>query len=185
MVATTDKPLLAWSGAIRVPATPKFIAREKFVVKSKSRDAPVKIAVVWDSFRHLFLPKVEEPAAETMLHYVNLGFFIHAPILAELGDTAGTTLAHVYALMEQQPNGEEGALLTNGFGNIFDVKDVSGIPSAVDVFWSAGAAHVGAWCVSADSDSSPCSWHLGYRMFFSNSVSSETVARLILAAVIR
>ncbi|MEK7857204.1 MAG: hypothetical protein AAB288_14025, partial [Acidobacteriota bacterium] len=79
---------------------------------------------------------------------------------------AKTTLSAVYALMERQPKGESGEFLTNGYANIFYVRDATGKLRAVCVFWDAGN---GGWGVDAGSVGFPFRWHGGRRVFSRNS----------------
>ncbi|TRZ64267.1 MAG: hypothetical protein D4Q79_01870 [Spirochaetia bacterium] len=157
--------LLRFIGEVNIPATTeKFVARNKFVVDT-GENAPVKISYLGDNFQEWFLGKIEESAAETTLRYAELvESSIDKPILSELGDTAETTLSAVYALMERQQNREDGALLTNGYANIFYVRDVNGELRAVRVYWRGGG-----WGVRAGSVGRPTTWDDGYRVFSCNS----------------
>jgi hypothetical protein len=160
-------PLLELIGTVVVPATGKFIVRNKFVVDT-GRGAPVKISYVGSNFSERFLGKIEEPKPKTTLRYAKLlKYSVDRPILAELGNAAKTTLAEVYTLMERQPDGEDGALLTNGCANIFYVPDISGELRAVSVFWCGGG-----WRARASSVAGPHAWRDGYRVFSRNSCSA-------------
>jgi len=159
--------LLEPLGTIIVLATEKFVAKENFIVNT-GRKAPVKISFVGSNFSEWFLGKVEEPRPETQLRYAKLlKYSVDRPILAELGNTAETTLAEIFQLMLNQSNGEDGTLLTNGYANIFYVRDVNGELRAVDVRWDGGG-----WYVDADSVGFPFEWHDGYRVFSCNSCSA-------------
>ena len=74
---------------------------------------------------------------------------VDGPILAELGGEAKaeTTLTEVYSLMEAQKNGENGPLLTNGYANIFYVRDVNGALRAVV---RSGLRRLGRGCLCRD-----------------------------------
>jgi hypothetical protein len=116
--------LLELIGTVDIPAaTTPFVVRQKFVVNPKE-GAPVRISFLGSDFREWFLGKTEEPATEATLRYATLRYAklvkssVDGPILAELDDKAETTLSQIYALMERQPYGEEGVLLTNGRVNI-------------------------------------------------------------------
>jgi hypothetical protein len=162
--ASKPVPLLWPIGTVTVPATGKLVAREKFV-KDMSRKAAVKISYLGDNFSEWFLGKVEEPCPETTLRYAKLNrYSVDGPILAELGNTAETTLAQIYALMERQPNGEDGVLLTNGYANIFYVRDINGALRAVYMGWKAGG-----WDVYAFSVADPFGWFGGISVFSCNS----------------
>jgi len=161
-VTPTSKsnPLLESLGTVTVPATGRFIAREKFVLNS-DRKALVKISYLGSNFSEWFLGKIEEPKPWMQLRYAKLlKYSVDRPVLAELGNTAEITLAEVYALMEHQPNGENGTLLTNGYTNIFYVRDVNGELRAVLVCWDGDG-----WGVFADSVVRPGEWSVGSRVF--------------------
>lgn len=157
------------SSIVIAATTGKFIAKGKFVVNIDD-DAPMKISHVWDNFTAWFLVgkgKIEDPIAQQTLRYHKLRQSSpDGPIIAELGGEAKveTTLTEVYALMAKQPNGEEGALLNNGWWNIFYVKDLTGTLRAVCVSWYGGG-----WCVYADSVEGPRDWGGGRQVFSRNS----------------
>ncbi len=159
--------ILNWLGTtITSATTEKFVARDKFHKDSKE----VKFYVIWDNFTNWFLVgngKIEESLGEQVLRYGNLTKnSVDGPIIEELGGEAKaeTTLTELYELLNKQPNGEEGELLTNGYANIFYIKDVSGVLRAVYVRWN-----VDGWIVLVDSVESPDVWHAGVRVFVRNS----------------
>jgi len=160
-----NRPFLNPFGMIRLLGTTKpFVVAEKFAVDTKA-SALVKIFYLNENFQAWFTGKIETPAVKTTLRYAELvEESLDAPILAELGDKAETTLDQVYALMERQPNGEEGILLTNGWANVFYIRDVNGALRAVSVFW-----HGDGWDVDAYSVGHPFGWRAGRRVFSRNS----------------
>ncbi len=142
----------------------KFIAMEFFRVNTK-KDAPVRISCLGNNFVKWFLGKTEERVdSEVSLRYHNLtSNSLDAPIIAELGGgeaKAETNLAEIAALMEKQGHGESGPLLTNGFANIFYVRDTNGLLRAVYVGWLGGG-----WDVHANSGTGPIPWDAGSRVF--------------------
>lgn len=159
--------VLEFLGTVAIPArTERFFAKEKFVVNVKPT-APVKIDLIGDNFTQWFGGKIEDPMTQQALRYAKLRqSSVDGPIVAELGGeaTAETTLAEIYALMEQQPNGEHGILLTNGYANIIYVRDINGVLRAVHVRWDDDG-----WLVSADSVDVPYEWSDGSRVFSRNS----------------
>ena len=68
----------------------------------------------------------------------------------------------VWDLLRLQSNGEGGVLLTNGYANIFYVRDTNGELRAVHVYWYAG---YGDWRVHARSVGYPGAWDAGIRVF--------------------
>ena len=158
-------PLLAVIGTVTIPATTEpFVAREKVMV-NVGADAPVKIFFLGDNFQEWFGSKTEEPMEETEVRYAKLMKpSLDAPILEELGDKAEASLSQMYALMARQANGQEGVLLTNGWANIFYVRDINGELSAVYVVW-----HGRGWFVGAHSVTRPGRWRDGRQVFSRNS----------------
>lgn len=161
MTTPSVAPLFAHLGTVTVSATDKwFVAREKFVSGSA-----VKISFRGDNFQGWFLAKTEEPLAEIELRYAKLTrLSVDGPILTELGDKAESTLAQVWALMERQPEGKEGVLLTNGWANLFYVRDANGTLRAVHVGWGGNG-----WSVGAHSVANLYGWGVGRRVFSRNS----------------
>lgn len=145
--------LLIPEGTVTVaPSNAPFVARDHFRVNTTTTGW-VKIAYLWDNFRDWFLEKAEESFAGSTLSYGKLSrASMDGPIIAELGGEtkAETTLAELFALMEQQPNGETGPLLTNGYANVFYIRDVNAVPRAVDVHWRGDG-----WDVCADAVTNP------------------------------
>ena len=69
--------------------------------------------------------------------------------------------------MAEQGNGEDGILLTNGYANIFYIRDIKGVFWAVGCYWGGDG-----WDVSADSVGAPDVWDGGNRVFSRNSFES-------------
>ena len=157
-------PLLDSVGTVAIAATVEpFIAREKFVVDTNCK-AKVKIAWLSDNFKDWFFGKTEAPASEMLLlRYSRLvRWGLDASIMAELGEAKETTLANIYALIERQKNGKSGALLTNGYANIFYVRDTNDAFWAVYVRWGSFR---GGWDVYARSVEYPDGWGDGRQVF--------------------
>lgn len=156
--------ILKFIGKVKIPAkTGKFVANDKFV--SNSRE--VKFDRISDGFMERFLAgdgKIEEPVDEQTLSYGNLTKgSVNGAIIEELGGEAKVEiiLSAIYDLLLKQPNGEkEGVLLTNGYANIFYVRDTSGVLCAVSVWWR----DVG-WRVYTNSVRDPSGWGAEDRVF--------------------
>lgn len=69
--------------------------------------------------------------------------------------------------MAEQGNGEDGILLTNGYVNIFYIRDIKGVFWAVDCRWGGDGGGV-----NADSVESPSEWDGGDQVFSRNSFES-------------
>ena len=81
---------------------------------------------------------------------------VDVPIITELGAGHKTYLADLWALLEKQPNGEQGTLLVNGRPNVFNAEGVDGTLWAVYAFWDDDG-----WRVGADAIDSPIRWVAG------------------------
>lgn len=68
-------------------------------------------------------------------------------IIAELGDKHETSLAYLWALLKKQPKGEDGPLLTDGYTNIFYIRDATNTLQVVGVSWSSNGWHIHAFGV--------------------------------------
>ncbi len=150
-----------------IPAnTEKFVAKDNFIVDT-SNNAKVKISYLGDNFNEWFLKKAEEPFPGSTIYGRELNKnSVNSPVLAELGghEKAETTLTELYTAMKVQPNGEKGALLNNGFANIFYVRDINNILRAVYVLWDGDG-----WIVGACSVEGPDAWDAGFLVFSRNS----------------
>lgn len=152
-------PLLELLGTITIAATPELVASERFVVGGK-------IAYVSENFKAWFYGKTEKRAARTKLRRAKLTRgALDDEIRKKIGaDFEETTLAQVDALMECQKNGQPGLFLTNGYANIFYVKDASGTLRVVYVRWGSGG-----WYVYAYSVACPDGWRVDFLVFSRNS----------------
>jgi len=146
-----EKHLKPFSTA-EVPAVAKFVTAEHFVanVKNDPQGVPVRapgvtIFNVDETFKHCLLGKIEEKIpAMTLTVYTLDTICKNSLILAELGDRAETSLAHLWALLEKQPNGPysgNGALYSiaqKGLPfawNVFYIRGIDGNLWAVEVYW--------------------------------------------------
>ena len=155
-------PLLELVDTVVIPATGKFVARDKLVV-DKSDKVDVKIAWLGTTFKRLLLGKIEEPTDESELRYHRLLKPLpDGSIIAELGGESKveTTLAKLFSLLEKQGNGEDGVLLVNGFANIFYIRDINGVLRDVQTYCSSDG-----WLVYYYSVERPHRWVNGYQVF--------------------
>ena len=145
----------------------RFVVADKFKVDTSDK-AEVKISYLDKDFLFWFGGKTEELAdVELPKHHHDLKHdSLDKDILNDLGgaDKAEVTFAGMHGLMKLQPNGEDGALLTNGYANIFYIKDVVGVLYAVCVSWYGGG-----WYVSAGRVDDEYGWDGGCRVFSRNS----------------
>jgi hypothetical protein len=166
-----EMPLLEFLGTVMAPATEKFVAREKFVVEGGLEATAPR---AWtknyfyysgEKFLKWFFDKIEEPQPKIQLRYAELTK--RSPdgsIIKELGGEhkVKTTLAKIHALIERQPYGEDGELVTNTHSNIFYANDVNDELRAVRV------TRFSCWVLSADYVEDPCYHFIGDRVFSPN-----------------
>ncbi len=126
----------------------------------------VKMVTHGGDFTSWFTGKVEEDAPGEMLVPFTLTRNANdSEIIADLGGeaVAEVTLTEIWRLMVAQANGGEGALLNNGWANIFYVRDREGVLRAVCVGWSDGGWHAGASALGG------LRWRDGRQVFSRNS----------------
>ncbi len=158
--------LLDFVGTVVVPAVERFVAADHFVVDTSGK-RPVRIAFLGDNFKRHFLGKIEVGVAVANLRIHRLKVLSRdIPIITELGGEARaeTALAHLFHLLSLQPNGGSGTLLTNGYANIFYVRDERKNLWAVYAFWSAAD---GGWNVFVFSIEHPNEWSVGNQVLSS------------------
>ncbi len=153
---------------ILCPVAPKPVERRPFKANDTffSKSSGVKIVSHGSNFTAWFTGKVEEDVPEGILVPFTLTKSAYDnEIITDLGgeEKAETTLTEIWRLMERQVNGGEGVLLTNGYANVFYVRDREGVLRAVnvswlDVGWGADAYALGAF-----------RWGGGYQVFSRNS----------------
>ncbi len=152
--------LLGYVTSVTVNGAKRFKVKKNFIGDT-SPDAEVKIAYLGGDFKSHFLGKAEQDIKGCTLNVNQLKTAsLDAPILAELGDRAETTLAYLYELLERQPGGESDVLLTNGYANIFYVRATNGVLWAVHARW-----YDDGWRVNASSVEYPCRWNAGNQVF--------------------
>lgn len=159
-------PLEAWFEYIdfvEIPSSPEpFIAKEKFVVNTHD-DTKVKISGLGETFEKNFLPKREKPCASSTVHSRELLEKLTSKQIREkldCDDKLETTLYEMFFMLEKQGNGESGSLLTNGFANIFYIRDGAGMLWAVRCSWHDDGWYVGAFFVDY-----PFEWFESFRVF--------------------
>lgn len=143
----------------------RFVARDYFVVDMSAKSR-VKICYLGDNFVKWFFGKTEEPVPGSLRYQRLRKSSVDGPIISELGgkERAETTLAEMFSLMEMQADGKDGALLTNGYANIFYIRDTTGVLRAANCRWFGDG-----WDVHAYSVEGPGAWRDGIRVFSRNS----------------
>lgn len=175
-----NPPFLTSAGTITIQLPEPFDRRD-FFVRNTKENAPVKISNVGADFTACFLGQTAERAegavpsgwsyrtsstngaTEVILCYQTLsGFSLDRSIIAALGgeSKAETPLVVVAVLMQKQANGERGVLLTNGYANIFYIRNTDGVLRAVYVLWGGDG-----WDVHAYSVEDPFGWGAGSQVF--------------------
>lgn len=140
-----------------------FAIRDAF---KKSDD--VMFSTIWDDFKKRFFDKIENPCGEVSYRkYKLLQIAPDGPIIAELGGeakVAGTIYAAV-SLFKRQGRGQAGFLQTNGYANIFYVKDAKGELCAIRTGWAEDG-----WVIDAISVADPLAWNGKHLIFCPMSV---------------
>ena len=141
--------------------TELFVSAHHFTTKNKD----VKISYLGPNFEKWFSGMEVASRAGYVLQSKHLTKSLNdKQIMDELGDSCETDLVDIYHLLSLQSNGGDGVLLTNGYANIFYIKDVNGVRRAVSAYWLDGGWGVGARSVEVMS-----SWLEGRRVFSRNS----------------
>jgi hypothetical protein len=152
-------PLLQVAGDVVLPATTQpFSVRDNF----KTTEA-VLFSTLWPDFKQPFFGVVEKPMPELRVRkYKLLRIAPDGPIIAELGgeSTVEITLAAAFALIKCQGVGEEGFLQTNGFANIFYVRNANGVLCAIRIGWASDG-----WVVDAIPVADPLAWNGKHEIF--------------------
>lgn len=159
------RPLLDSCGIVVLHETIEPFVAKNYFVEGVIKTAGVPISSICENFVAWFLGKTEPPRSETALRYARLtDNSMDKRITTQLGVTAETTLADIFCLMRKGSRGEESILLTNGFANIFYVRDVNGDIRTVCLYW-----RVDGWVVKALPLGYPSSWLAGDLVFSRNS----------------
>jgi len=128
-----------------------------------TKNTKVKLAIVCHEFKGRFFDKIEKPSAEvTYRKYKLLHISADGPIIAELGGEGKVrgTFSAVFALLQQQGNGEPGFLQTNGYANIFYARDKQGELCAIRIGWVGSG-----WVIDAISVEDPLAWNGKHEIF--------------------
>jgi hypothetical protein len=141
----------------------ELVACDKFKM-----NGDVRIYRLWSEFEQWFLGKVEklaEVAKTTLSCTVLLKHAVDEEIITALGGEAKaeTSLAEIWDLLQKQPNGERGVLLTDSSANIFYVKDRDEVLRTVNVYWGNSG-----WRVVAGLIGDPAGWLPGGQVIFRN-----------------
>jgi hypothetical protein len=128
-----------------------------------TKNTTVRVSTVFAEFKNRFFDKAEIPKAETTYRkYKLLRISADGPIIAELGGEGKVegTFAGAFALLQRQPKGEDGFLQTNGYANIFYVRDKKRALCAVRIGWASDG-----WVVDAIAVDDPCAWNGKHEIF--------------------
>jgi hypothetical protein len=127
------------------------------------KNASVVLSTVFAEFKNRFFDKTENVTPETTYRkYKLLHISDDGPIIAELGgdNKVEGAFAAAFALLQRQPRGEPGFLQTNGYANIFYVRDKNKALCAVRIGWAGDG-----WVVDAISVQDPLAWNGKHEIF--------------------
>jgi hypothetical protein len=156
--APAPKPsLLEPVTTVEVEGIDEFVASGKFR-KGETIDG-VKIWSLGGNFKTNFVGKTEKDIAPATLRIQKLKkASIDTPIRNDIGaDNEETALGQFWELLKKQGQGQAGALLVNGWANIFYIRDQNGTLWAVSARWLSGCG----WLVEASSVTFPVEWSAG------------------------
>lgn len=123
----------------------------------------VRLSTVFAEFKNRFFDKTEKPKPETTYRkYELLHISADGPIIAELGgeEKVEGTFTAAFALLQRQPKGEEGFLQTNGYANIFYVRDKKRALCAIRIGFASDG-----WVVDAIAVEDPLAWNGKHEIF--------------------
>jgi len=154
-----ETALLKLLGTVVVPANAApVVIRDRF-----KKNTVVRLSTLFAEFKTRFFEKTENLATETTYRkYKLLRISADGPIIAELGGESrveGTFIA-AFALLQIQPKGEAGFLQTNGYANIFYVRDKKKALCAIRIGWASDG-----WVVDAISVEDPLAWNGKHEIF--------------------
>jgi hypothetical protein len=127
------------------------------------KNTSLRFSSIFSEFKTRFFDKTENPSAEvTYRKYKLLQISADGPIIAELGGETKVegTFAAAFALLQRQPKGEPGFLQTNGYANIFYIRDKTKALCAVRIGWADDG-----WVVDAISVQDPLAWNGKHEIF--------------------
>ncbi len=112
---------------------------DAFVVKDHFKKGNSGIVYLGENFQKCFGGQTvaSRNGLQLRSHRLNRGSH-DWKILAEIDGCEETDLAAVFHFISLQPKGGQGVLLSNGYANIFYVRDVNSELRAVSVFWCGG-----------------------------------------------
>jgi hypothetical protein len=165
------KTILKYLKTVQLPAVKSLVAATKF--KTGTHDG-VKITWRGDNFKNHFLGINQYHTLAVKLRVHQLRQAAKDPAIIEALGGEGlveTTLAHLWAMLKQQGQGEDkdGGLLVNCNANIFYIRDVDNQLWAVGCRWRAGYG----WDVEALPLAYPYAWRAGARVFSRDSDSQS------------
>lgn len=138
--------------------------QEPFEVRSHFERSPgVVYSTIWSEFKERFYAKVETPRAPSRIRkYRLLSISPDGPIISELGGEGKveTSVGAAHWLMTRQGRGSSGILQTNGFANIFYIRDLKGVLCAVRIGWDGDG-----WVIDAISVKDPLAWNGKHEIF--------------------
>jgi hypothetical protein len=137
--------------AVVPAATAPVVAQDYF-----KKNTSVQFSMVFAEFKRRFFDKTERLATPAVYRkHKLLGIADDGRILAELGGGSKVegTLGAAFALLQRQPKGEAGFLQTNGYANLFYVRDKKGELCAIRLSWTSQG-----WEMDAIPVADPLAW---------------------------
>jgi len=165
MIGQCSESCLQCVKSVEVPANGEVIITEQLLRE--------KYNFGWfgDNFRRLFFGrKLNEVSARSIAIHQLKEYCTNQQLKDELGDQAVISFLYALSLVEQQRDGQQGPLLTNGYGNlvIVEIKEKDGKKGfwLVDFDWDSGDRY---WVVGANPLGNLGEWGDGYQVLSGDS----------------
>jgi hypothetical protein len=159
------KSLMLVNSLVAIPVLKRTFFVSDCLKVDISDKAKVRISYLGDNFQawHLETKVIQRKGYQLSARLLSKRM-LDQDIQAELSPGYETDMAAIFSLLKKQGHGQPGILLTNGYSNIFYVRDCAGVLRAVRVDWDGDG-----WGVDANSVDGPYGWYEGYQVFSRNS----------------
>lgn len=132
------------------PTADYFIVNKRISTKVNKKSL-IKISFIDYGFNRRFVRIIEQPSAGSIIYGCDISEKgVDSPLYIAMNSQGKSPimLAEIYQLLLAQPNGEDGIMLNNGFGNVFFVGCQPGDKMAIVLFWN-----VAGWVIRSFNES--------------------------------
>ena len=161
-----EAQVLQFVKSVTLSAIPLFDVGAHFMVTPEKERKHAELVIRWlgDNAQRLVKGSVEPEVAQAFLRIHSLTkASVDGSIIAELGgeEVILTTWGQMREMMRRQSRGQPGDLLTNGYANVFYIRQANGEVWAVRCYWYPD---YGDWDVAAYPVTRPFEWYAGRRV---------------------